>query len=110
MDVKHKALYEAKAPVLKGLAHFELSRNLPGENDAYVIPGRNRRRLLHVSRHVSVLKRAGILVDDKRGKQVFHCLKVPCVLNFMQRVEAVPRNRTHSRVEMLRGDTGTQVP
>ena len=26
---------------------------------------------------------------DKRGKQVFYSLKVPCVLNFMHCIEAV---------------------
>jgi ArsR family transcriptional regulator len=38
-----------------------------------------------------VLKNAGIVADDKRGKQVFYSLRVPCVLNFMKCVEAVIR-------------------
>ena len=42
-----------------------------------------------VSKHLSVLKQAGIVTDEKRGKQVFYTLKVPCVLNFMSCVEAV---------------------
>jgi len=42
-----------------------------------------------VSKHLLVLKNAGVVADDKRGKQVFYSLKVPCVLNFMHCVEAV---------------------
>ncbi len=42
-----------------------------------------------VSKHLSVLKNAGILVDDKRGNQVFYRLRTPCVLNFFGCVEAV---------------------
>jgi len=42
-----------------------------------------------VSKHLSVLKRAGIVCDDKRGVQVFYRLRVPCILNFFGCVEAV---------------------
>ena len=42
-----------------------------------------------VSKHLSLLKNAGIVEDDKRGTQVFYSLKVPCVLNFFTCVESV---------------------
>ena len=42
-----------------------------------------------VSRHLSVLKNAGILADRKQGAQVFYSLRVPCVLNFFGCVDAV---------------------
>lgn len=42
-----------------------------------------------VSKHLSVLKRAGILEDEKRGQQVFYRLRVPCILNFFGCVEDV---------------------
>jgi len=42
-----------------------------------------------VSRHLSQLKSAGIVEDEKRGAQVFYRLRVPCVLNFFKCVEAV---------------------
>ena len=32
-----------------------------------------------VSRHLSVLKQAGVLEDEKRGQQVFYRLRLPCV-------------------------------
>ncbi len=42
-----------------------------------------------VSKHLSVLKNAGLVVDDKRGNQVFYRLQTPCILNFFGCVEAV---------------------
>ncbi len=42
-----------------------------------------------VSRHLSVLRTAGIIADRKQGLQVFYCLRVPCVLNFFKCIEAV---------------------
>ena len=37
-----------------------------------------------VSRHLSVLKSAGVLEDEKRGLQVYYRLALPCVSSFMQ--------------------------
>jgi ArsR family transcriptional regulator len=51
-----------------------------------------------VSKHLSVLKQAGIVLDDKRGNQVFYRLQVPCILNFFGCVESVleAQARTHA--------------
>ena len=42
-----------------------------------------------VSKHLSILKQAGIVEDNKRGLQVWYRLKVPCILNFFGCVESV---------------------
>lgn len=42
-----------------------------------------------VSRHLAVLKNAGILEDRKQGANVLYSLRVPCVLNFFTCVDAV---------------------
>lgn len=42
-----------------------------------------------VSKHLSVLKAAGIVVDRKQGLQVFYRLRVPCITQFFGCVEAV---------------------
>ncbi len=47
-----------------------------------------------VSKHLSVLKSAGILIDDKRGNQVFYQLVTPCILNFFGCIEAVINSET----------------
>jgi DNA-binding transcriptional ArsR family regulator len=42
-----------------------------------------------VSKHLSVLKNAGIIQDKKRGSQVYYRLKMPCVLRFFDCVGEV---------------------
>jgi len=37
-----------------------------------------------ISKHLSILKEAGIVSDEKRGKQVFYHLKTPCILQFTE--------------------------
>ncbi len=37
-----------------------------------------------VSHHLSILRRAGIVADEKRGQQVFYRLTLPCVTDFIQ--------------------------
>ena len=36
-----------------------------------------------VSRHLSVLKQAGVIKDEKRGLQVYYRLALPCVSRFI---------------------------
>lgn len=36
-----------------------------------------------VSRHLSVLREAGVIADEKRGLQVFHRLTLPCTSRFI---------------------------
>ena len=52
-----------------------------------------------VSRHLSVLKSAGVLSDEKRGLQVFYSIALPCVPSFMDCLDAA---RKGEAVEMRR--------
>jgi DNA-binding transcriptional ArsR family regulator len=44
-----------------------------------------------VSRHLAVLKAAGVLTDEKRGLQVFYRLALPCVKSFTECLDAARR-------------------
>jgi len=46
-----------------------------------------------VSKHLLVLKQAGVVSDVKRGKQVFYTLRCPCVLTFTHCLEPVTTER-----------------
>ena len=89
--------FEARARILKALAHAsrllmvdELSR---GERCVCELRDLVGHDLSTVSKHLSVLKAAGIVEDEKRGKQVYYRLKVPCVLNFFHCLEGVLAGR-----------------
>jgi len=48
-----------------------------------------------VSKHLSILKQAGIVEDEKRGLRVWYSLKVPCILDFFGCVEDVLKANIH---------------
>ena len=84
---------EARARVMKALAHpsrlfivDELSR---GERCVCELTEMIGADVSTVSKHLAVLREAGLVLDDRRGQQVFYRLRVPCILNFFGCVEAV---------------------
>ena len=93
MDKADKAILMAKTKVLKALAHparlWMVEQLVAGELCVCKLVEGLELDFSTVSKHLLVLKNAGVVSDDKRGKQVFYSLKVPCVLNFMHCVEAV---------------------
>ena len=90
---KRRKLYEARARVIKAMAHptrlFIVEELANGERCVCDLTGMVGADVSTVSKHLSLLKNAGIVEDDKRGNQVFYSLKVPCVLNFFTCVESV---------------------
>ncbi|WP_417909654.1 ArsR/SmtB family transcription factor [Candidatus Electronema sp. PJ] len=93
MNEQEKLRYEAKANVLKALAHptrlWMAEQLAGGEKCVCEFVDAVEFDFSTISKHLAVLKQAGIVEDEKRGKQVFYRLKVPCVLKFMHCVEAV---------------------
>lgn len=96
MTAASQAEYRAQAEIIKALAHptrlfivDELSR---GERCVCELTDMIGVEMPTVSRHLSQLKAAGILEDEKRGAQVFYRLRVPCVLNFFKCIKAVQSN------------------
>lgn len=105
MDKKTKALFEARAVIIKAMAHptrlFIVDQLSRGERCVCELTEMIDADTSTVSKHLSVLKQAGIVEDDKRGLQVYYKLKVPCVLNFFKCVESVLRITAEERFELL---------
>jgi ArsR family transcriptional regulator len=102
---KRKAHLEARARVLKAMAHptrlfiiEELEKEERCVCDLTAMIGAD---ISTVSKHLSVLRQAGIVLDDKRGNQVFYRLRVPCILNFFGCVESVLENQVRSQASLL---------
>ncbi len=94
MNAKMQAKYEARANILKALAHptrlflvDELARN--GERRVCELTAMVGADMSTVSRHLAMLKGAGIIDDERRGAQVYYRLRVTCVLDFFECVESV---------------------
>ena len=84
MDAKTQRKYEARARVIKAMAHptrlfilDELSR--VGEECVCDLTEKIGVDMSTVSRHLALLKAAGILEDEKRGAMVFYRLKMTCL-------------------------------
>jgi len=93
MTATAQARYENQARIIKALAHptrlFIVDELARGERCVCELTDMVGVEMPTVSRHLSLLKSAGILDDEKRGSQVFYRLRVPCVLNFFKCVQAV---------------------
>ena len=106
MDARTLARFEARARVIKAMAHptrlfmvDELSR---GERCVCELTEMVGSDISTVSKHLSLLKNAGIVQDDKRGSQVWYSLRCPCVLKFFECVETVMRTVADEQMEMVR--------
>jgi len=93
MDPNTKARNEARARIIKAMAHptrlfivDELSRR---ERCVCELAGMVGADVSTVSKHLSVLRNAGIVLQEKRGNQIFCSLRCPCVLDFFSCVESV---------------------
>ena len=85
--------YEARAKIIKAIAHpsrlfiiEELSKQerCVGELTEMICADAST-----VSKHLSVLKNAGLVTDEKRGNSIYYTLRCPCIINFMGCVEEV---------------------
>lgn len=50
-----------------------------------------------VSKHLSLMRAAGLVIDRRQGLQVFYRLTVPCVMNFFDCVDAVRKSDREQR-------------
>ena len=93
MHPKIKARYEARARIIKAMSHptrlFMVDELSKGERCVCELTEMVGDDISTISKHLSILKNAGIVSDEKRGAQVFYTLRVPCVLNFFSCVESV---------------------
>ena len=104
MNRQTQIKYDARAKVIKAMAHpsrllmiDELSK---GERCVCELTRLVGADMSTVSKHLSVLKKAGIVQDEKRGSQVWYKLRVPCVVNFFGCVEAVMKSNAREQMEL----------
>lgn len=101
-----RARYEARAKVLKALAHptrlFIVDELSKQERCVYELAEMVGTDGSTVSRHLALLKNAGIVRDEKRGTQVFYSLRVPCVLSFFSCLETVLESVAKEQLDLAK--------
>ena len=97
--------YRARAHVLKALAHparlFIVDKLAQREHCVCELQEYIKGDMSTVSKHLSVLKNAGVVIDDKRGKQVWYSLRVPCIRNFFGCIEETLRQNAKEQMALI---------
>ncbi len=106
MDKKTQALFEARAKVIKAMAHptrlFMVDQLSRREHCVCELTDMIGADTSTVSKHLSILKNAGIVSMEKRGSQVFYQLRVPCILNFFGCVEGVLKSSARDQMQLVK--------
>ena len=109
MDAKTFALYEARAQVFKALAHpsrllivDELMQSERCVCDLTALVGSD---MSTVSKHLSVLKAAGVVQDERRGSQIWYRLRMKCVTKFFGCVESALQRQACEQWDLVHADT-----
>jgi DNA-binding transcriptional ArsR family regulator len=96
---------EARADIIKAMAHparlFMMEELAKGERCVCDLREMVGSDLSTVSKHLSVLRNAGLVNIDKRGPQVFYSLTTPCVLRFLDCIDAVVRSNAERQMELV---------
>ncbi len=105
IDSRMQARLEARARIVKAMAHptrlfilEELGRGDRCVNELTEMIGAD---VSTVSKHLSLLKAAGIVQDRKKGSQVYYGLRVPCILKFFDCIEAVLEANAKAHMDLL---------
>jgi DNA-binding transcriptional ArsR family regulator len=105
MDPKTQARLTTRANVFKALGHpsrlFILEQLAQKELCVCELTEMIGADMSTVSKHLSVLKGAGIIQDQKRGLQVHYRLKMPCVLRFFDCVGEVVGTNAREQWELV---------
>ncbi|MDD3149825.1 MAG: metalloregulator ArsR/SmtB family transcription factor [Candidatus Gastranaerophilales bacterium] len=88
--------YKNRSEIIKALAHparlFMIDFLSDGEKCVCKFTEKLQLDQSTVSKHLAVLKNAGLVEDEKRGLNVFYKLKCPCILNIFGCIESVNKN------------------
>ena len=105
IPLTRKTHLEARARVLKAMAHptrlFIVEELEKGERCVCELTAMIGADVSTVSKHLTVLKQAGIVADDKRGNQVFYTLRIPCLQKFLSCIETVILQQARANVALL---------
>jgi ArsR family transcriptional regulator len=103
-------LYRERARIIKALAHptrlyivDQLARAPHCVCDLTALIGAD---VSTVSKHLSLLRGAGLVEDEKRGAQVWYRLCAPCILNFIGCVEDVIARNAGEQAGFIRPAQG----
>jgi ArsR family transcriptional regulator len=101
------ARLEVRASVLKAIAHptrlFILDELSNGKKSVLELTDMIGADISTVSKHLAVLKGAGIVRDEKEGLKVYYSIAIPCALDFFGCVDRVIKIAAEERLNLISG-------
>lgn len=102
---KRKPLFEKQAEIAKAVAHplrmAVIDYLKDGEQCVCDIAQAVGSERSNVSRHLTVMVNAGVLMYRKEGLKVFYSLRTPCVLKFLACVTQVIKDQAKEHEKLL---------
>lgn len=105
MDDRTRARCEARSRIFKALGHptrlYIVEELAKGERCVCELTASIDADVSTVSKHLSVLRSAGIVADEKRGQSVYYHLRIPCVLSLFGCIETVLETNVKEQAALL---------
>ncbi len=101
-----RRLFEMQSRIMKALAHpirlFIVNELSNSERCVCELTEMVGVKMPTISRHLSILKNAGIIEEQKRGVQIFYRLAAPCVLNFFKCLTEVKKETLRKEGDFIK--------
>jgi ArsR family transcriptional regulator, arsenate/arsenite/antimonite-responsive transcriptional repressor len=105
MNKQTQSLYEARAAIIKAIAHpsrlFIVEQLQKQDRNVGELVEMIGADFSTVSKHLTILKNAGLVSDDRKGTTINYHLKTPCILNFIGCVEEVLKINADDHLNVL---------
>lgn len=106
MDHQELARYEAQATILKAMAHparlLIIEKLSQQEHCVCELTEMIGADTSTVSKHLAVLKNAGVVTDKKKSQMVYYSLAMPCTVNFLSCLDKVIREMAEARLALVK--------
>jgi DNA-binding transcriptional ArsR family regulator len=106
MEKMMQARLDARARIIKAIAHpsrlFIVEELNKAERCVCELTEMIGSDASTVSKHLGILKNAGLVEDEKRGTNIYYHLRVPCILDFIGCVETVLETNANAQIEIAR--------
>ena len=101
----NRRVYEERAKIIKALAHpsrlMMIDALTEGEKCVCELTELVGADISTVSKHLALMREAGIVLDRKAGLQVFYSLRCPCITSFFGCIETVMRSNAEEKMELV---------
>ena len=99
-------LFEAREKIMKSLANkyrLKIVDSLEKKNQMCVSDLEEALDLNQssVSKHLNILKEAGVVKSKKEGLKVYYSLRTPCIINFFACVDNVIKDEINERLNLF---------